>query len=62
MTASDRDAEKDAGRRKRVRRSAIIFGMVALFFYLGFIALSVYRGTRPGYHPPGARAPAAAPR
>jgi hypothetical protein len=34
------DAEE---RRKRVRRSAIILGLVALAFYVTFIAMSVMR-------------------
>jgi len=29
--------------RKRIRKSAIAFALLALGFYLGFIALSVYR-------------------
>jgi hypothetical protein len=32
-----------AGRRARVRRSAIILGLIALAFYVGFIVMSVSR-------------------
>jgi hypothetical protein len=35
----------EADRRKRVRRSAITFGLIALAFYVGFIALWVIRGS-----------------
>jgi hypothetical protein len=35
--------ELEAQRRTRVRRSAIILGLVALGFYVTFIALSVSR-------------------
>ncbi len=31
--------------RRRIRYSAIGFGLLALAFYVGFIALSVYRGS-----------------
>jgi hypothetical protein len=31
--------------RKKVRRSALLFGLVALAFYFGFIALTVVRGS-----------------
>jgi hypothetical protein len=34
-----------ATRRAKVRRSAIILGLVALAFYVGFIAMSVSRAT-----------------
>ena len=34
----------DADRQKRVKRSAILLGLVALGFYVGFIVLSVMRG------------------
>ena len=34
-----------AERRARVRRSAIILGLVALAFYVGFIVMSVSRAT-----------------
>ena len=33
----------DLTQRKRIRRTAIGFALLAFGFYLGFIALSVYR-------------------
>jgi uncharacterized membrane protein (DUF485 family) len=36
----------DAERRKKVRRTAIVAGLIALAFYFGFIAMMVYRATR----------------
>jgi phosphate starvation-inducible membrane PsiE len=39
----DAEAEK---RKRGVRRTAIVFGLIALFFYFGFMALIVYRGSR----------------
>jgi len=34
----------DSGaRRRRVRRSATVLGLVALAFYLGFIAMAVFK-------------------
>jgi len=35
--------EIDAVRRKKVRRSAIVFGLIAAAFYFGFIVMSVLR-------------------
>jgi hypothetical protein len=35
--------DEDLERRKRIRRTALILVLVALSFYLGFIALSVMR-------------------
>jgi len=32
-------------RRKRIRRSALLFGFIALAFYVGFIVLSVVRNS-----------------
>lgn len=34
----------DADRQKRVKRSALLLGAVALAFYVGFIIMSVMRG------------------
>jgi hypothetical protein len=31
--------------RRRIRKSALSVGLLALAFYLGFIALTVYRST-----------------
>jgi uncharacterized membrane protein (DUF485 family) len=37
--------QDDFEKRKRgVRRTAIVFGLIALFFYVGFIVLTLYRG------------------
>jgi len=33
-------------RRRGVRRTAIAFGLVALFFYVGFIVMMVLRGSK----------------
>jgi hypothetical protein len=35
--------DEDVERRKRIRRTAFLLLLVALSFYLGFIALSVMR-------------------
>jgi hypothetical protein len=36
-----------AEKRKRgIRRTAIVFGLVALFFYFGFIVLTLVRGSK----------------
>jgi len=32
-------------KRKRIRRSALLFGLIALVFYAGFIVLSVVRNS-----------------
>ncbi|MBK6597155.1 MAG: hypothetical protein IPG25_04215 [Proteobacteria bacterium] len=39
----DGQLEDAAARRSRVRRTALLLGLVALSFYLGFILLSVAR-------------------
>jgi hypothetical protein len=37
----------DAQKRKRgVRRTAILFGLIALFFYVGFMVLIVVKGSK----------------
>jgi hypothetical protein len=36
----------EAGRRRRVRRTAILFAVIAAAFYLGFIALMLVRGAK----------------
>jgi uncharacterized membrane protein len=36
----------DAERRKRVRRTAIVCGLIALAFYVGFIVMMVIRGSK----------------
>jgi hypothetical protein len=35
----------EADRRRRVRRSALLFGLVALGFYVAFIAMAVSKAT-----------------
>jgi len=37
--------QEQGERRRRVRRTALALGLVALGFYLGFIALAVVRAT-----------------
>jgi hypothetical protein len=39
-------AALDEERRRRVRRSAILFGLVAVGFYVGFIVMMLVRATR----------------
>jgi hypothetical protein len=39
-------APEEAGRRRRVRRSALLFGLIAAAFYLGFIAMMLVRGAK----------------
>jgi len=39
-------AEDDAARRRRVRRSALLWASIALAFYLGYIILTLVRGSR----------------
>ncbi|MGH8323677.1 MAG: hypothetical protein ACRETD_07750 [Steroidobacteraceae bacterium] len=41
--ARDNDVEK---RKRGVRRTALVFGLIALFFYVGFIVLLVVRGSK----------------
>ena len=36
----------EAERRRRVRRTAILFAVIAAAFYFGFIALVLLRGAR----------------
>jgi hypothetical protein len=37
--------EEHAARRRRAMRTALVLGLVAVAVYLGFIAISVMRGT-----------------
>ena len=39
-------AALDEERRRRVRRSAIVFGLVAVGFYVGFIVMMLVRGAK----------------
>ena len=36
----------EAERRRRVRRSAIVFGVIAAAFYFGFIAMMLVRAAK----------------
>jgi hypothetical protein len=36
----------DAARRRRVRRSALLWALIAAGFYVGFIVLTLVRGTK----------------
>ena len=38
--------QPDPEMRRRVRRSALFWGAVAAFFYLGFIVLTLVRGSK----------------
>ena len=44
MAAAGMEASSE--RRRRVRRSALLWGLIAAAFYLGFIVLAVVRGTK----------------
>ena len=39
-------AAPDAGRRRRVRRTALLLGGVALVFYVAFMGILIWRATR----------------
>jgi hypothetical protein len=41
--AHDDETEK---RKRGIRRTAIVFGLIALFFYIGFMVLIVVRGSK----------------
>jgi ferric-dicitrate binding protein FerR (iron transport regulator) len=44
-SSSARAAPTDEGpRRRRVRRSALLFALIAAAFYLGFIVMTLVRG------------------
>ena len=36
----------ETARRRKVRRTAILFGLIAAAFYFGFIVMSVIRATK----------------
>ena len=47
MAGNGTSTAPDAGQRRRgVRRSALLLGIVAAVFYVGFIAMMVWRATR----------------
>jgi fucose permease len=47
MSTTLAQQDDEAAKRKRgVRRTAIVFGLIALFFYVGFIVLTVVRGSK----------------
>jgi hypothetical protein len=43
LAQQDNEIEK---RKRGVRRTAIIVGLIALFFYVGFIVLTIVRGSK----------------
>jgi hypothetical protein len=40
------DLQADSEQRRRVRRSALLWALIAAAFYLGFIVLAVVRGMK----------------
>ena len=38
--------EANGEQRRRVRRSALLWGLIAAAFYIGFILIAVVRGTK----------------
>jgi hypothetical protein len=38
--------QPDEARRRKVRRTAILFGLIAAAFYFGFIVMSIVRATK----------------
>jgi hypothetical protein len=45
--SSNAPAMADSGKRRRdVRRTALLLGIVAAVFYVGFIAMMIWRATR----------------
>jgi hypothetical protein len=38
--------QSDEARRRKVRRTAILFGLIAAAFYCGFIVMSILRATQ----------------
>jgi hypothetical protein len=42
MAIAEQSMDENA-RRRRVRRTAILFGLIAAAFYIGFIVMSVIR-------------------
>jgi hypothetical protein len=47
MMSTTLTQDDEAQRRKRgIRRTAIVFGLIALFFYVGFMVLIVVKGSK----------------
>ena len=46
MGSSSAVSTGEAERQRRVRRSAVLFAVIAAGFYLGFIVLMLVRGAR----------------
>ena len=45
--AADSPTVSDGGKRRRdVRRSALLLGIVAAVFYVGFMAMMIWRATK----------------
>ena len=45
-SAASPGAVDEAGRRRRVRRSAVLFAVIAAAFYFGFIAMMLVRAAK----------------
>jgi hypothetical protein len=43
LAQQDDEIEK---RKRGVRRTAMVFGLIALFFYVGFIVLTIVRASK----------------
>ena len=43
--AAEPQAAMDADRRKRIRRTTLLFSLIAAAFYLGFIIMAVVKGS-----------------
>jgi len=46
MSAEAHTVSQDGKRRRDVRRTALLLGTVAVVFYVGFIAMMIWRATR----------------
>ena len=46
MTADAPTISDDGRRRRAVRRTALLLGSIAALFYVGFIAMMIWRATR----------------
>jgi hypothetical protein len=45
-TAGLTQVDDEARRKRGVRRTTIVFALIALFFYFGFIVLTLIRGSK----------------